>query len=81
MKSGHPQPSDSHATNAQFNNNQLTVAAASGVTQGKDSLIVIIQPDGATTSDYDSAIGGGISIITDSSRVSHSDNDFSGSYL
>jgi hypothetical protein len=52
-----------------------------GITQGKDSL-VIIQPDHTTTSDFDSAIGGGISsVYTRSSRASQSDIEFSESYL
>lgn len=54
---------------------QLTAAAANAA-QGKDALIVI-QPDATTTSDFDSAIGGGLSIIT---RASQSDVEFSESY-
>lgn len=50
------------------------------ITQGKDSLLVI-QPDHTTTSDFDSAICGGLSIYTRSSRASQSDIEFSESYL
>lgn len=50
------------------------------ITQGKESLVVV-QPDHTTTSDFDSAIGGGISIYTRSSRASQSDIEFSESYL
>lgn len=60
---------------------QLTAAATTNLAQGKDALIVI-QADPTTTSDFDSAIGGGISILTRSSRASQSDaGDFSESYL
>lgn len=58
---------------------QLTTQAAN-LAQGKDALIVI-QPEPTTTSDFDSAIGGGLSILTRSSRASQSDADFSESYL
>lgn len=54
---------------------QLTAVAANAA-QGKDALIVI-QPEATTTSDFDSAIGGGLSIIT---RASQSDVEFSESY-
>lgn len=54
---------------------QLT-AVATNAAQGKDALIVI-QPEATTTSDFDSAIGGGLSIIT---RASQSDVEFSESY-
>lgn len=54
---------------------QLTAATAIAA-QGKDALIVI-QPEATTTSDFDSAIGGGLSIIT---RASQSDVEFSESY-
>lgn len=50
------------------------------ITQGKDSLFV--QPtDHTIASDFDSAIGGGISVYTRSSRASQSDFEFSESYL
>lgn len=45
----------------------------------KDSLIVADFVTGEGTSD--SAIGGGISVYTQSSRASASDFEFSGSYL
>lgn len=51
-----------------------------GNNQGKGALIPI-QPDHTTTSDFDSAIGGGISQYTRSSRASQSDIDFSEEYL
>lgn len=57
---------------------QLTVTKNVG--QGKDAP-VIIQPDPITASDFDSAIGGGLSIVTRSSRASQSDFEFSESYL
>lgn len=57
---------------------QLTTP--SNLAQGKDAPL-IIQPDPITASDFDSAIGGGISIITRSSRASQSDFEFSESYL
>lgn len=61
---------------------QLATAttATSNLAQGKDALH-IIQPDPITASDFDSAIGGGISIVTRSSRASQSDFEFSESYL
>lgn len=64
------------------NNDSQTAAAPTtlAITQGKDSLIVI-QADPTTTSDFDSAIGGGLSINTRSSRASQSDIEFSDSYL
>lgn len=55
--------------------NEIQLTAAN-VAQGKDALIVI-QAEATTTSDFDSAIGGGLSIIT---RASQSDADFSESY-
>ncbi|EDS38916.1 GABA-B receptor [Culex quinquefasciatus] len=64
VKSGQTQFGDGHA--AATNNNQLHVApsaTAAGVTQGKEALVVSIQPDQATSSDFDSAIGGVLSII------------------
>lgn len=61
-------------------NSQLAAPTSLAITQGKDSLIVI-QPDPATNSDFDSALGGGISIYTRSSRASQSDFEFSESYL
>lgn len=60
-----------------------TIAQSSptpGLPQGKESLNVI-QPEHTTTSDFDSAIGGAISICTRSSRASQSDIEFSESYL
>lgn len=56
------------------------LSAATNLAQGKDAL-VIIQQDPITASDFDSAIGGGLSIITRSSRASQSDFEFSESYL
>lgn len=50
------------------------------ITQGKDSLVVV-QPEQTITSDFDSALGGGISVYTRSSRASQSDFEFSESYL
>lgn len=61
---------------AQSSNEIQLTAAAANVAQGKDAHI-IIQPDATTTSDFDSAIGGGLSIIT---RASQSDVEFSESY-
>lgn len=59
----------------------LSITAATGTQQqGKDALLVI-QADPTTTSDFDSAIGGGISNYTRSSRASQSDFEFSESYL
>lgn len=52
-------------------------AITPNIAQGKDALI-IIQADPTTTSDFDSAIGGGLSIVT---RASQSDVEFSESYL
>lgn len=68
--------------NGSGNVEQLTsdihaAAITTNLAQGKDALIVI-QPDPTTTSDFDSAIGGGLSIIT---RASQSDVEFSESYL
>lgn len=54
--------------------------AATNLAQGKDALIIIAS-DPITTSDLDSAIGGGVSMITRSSRASQSDMEFSESYL
>lgn len=59
---------------------ETQLIAATNLAQGKDTL-VIIAPDPTTTSDFDSAIGGGISIMTRSSRASQSDMEFSESYL
>lgn len=62
----------------QLNNDGHTAAAVPlNLAQGKDALVVI-QPEPTTTSDFDSAIGGGLSIIT---RASQSDVEFSESYL
>lgn len=52
-------------------------AITPNIAQGKDALL-IIQADPTTTSDFDSAIGGGLSIVT---RASQSDVEFSESYL
>lgn len=60
---------------AQSSNEIQLTAATSNVAQGKDALIVI-QAEATTTSDFDSAIGGGFSIMT---RASQSD-EFSESY-
>lgn len=83
VKSGQTQFGDGHA--AATNNNQLHVApsaTAAGVTQGKEALVVSIQPDQATSSDFDSAIGGVLSVNTvSSSKASQSDIEFSESYL
>lgn len=57
-----------------------TALASLAITQGKESLVVI-QPDHTTTSDFDSAIGGGMSFYTRSSHASQSDFEFSESYL
>lgn len=54
--------------------------AATNLAQGKDA-VVIIAADPTTASDFDSAIGGGFSNMTRSSRASQSDMEFSGSYL
>lgn len=61
---------------AQSSNEIQLTAVAANAAQGKDALIVI-QPEATTTSDFDSAIGGGLSIIT---RASQSDAEFSESY-
>lgn len=62
---------------AQSTTNEIQLTAVSAnAAQGKDALI-IIQPEATTTSDFDSAIGGGLSIIT---RCSQSDVEFSESY-
>lgn len=61
---------------AQSSNEIQLTAAASNAAQGKDALIVI-QAEATTISDFDSAIGGGLSIIT---RASQSDVEFSESY-
>lgn len=60
----------------------LAAPTTLAITQGKkkDSLVVI-QADPTTTSDFDSAIGGAVSILTRSSRASQSDFEFSESYL
>lgn len=60
---------------------ETQLIAAKNLAQGKDGAIVIIAPDPITTSDFDSAIGGGLSIMTRSSRASQSDMEFSESYL
>lgn len=52
-------------------------AITPNIAQGKDALL-IIQADPTITSDFDSAIGGGLSIVT---RASQSDVEFSESYL
>lgn len=62
------------------NETQSSLAKGNSTAQGKDALI-IIQPDPATVSDFDSAIGGGLSTLTRSSRASQSDFEFSESYL
>lgn len=67
-------------TGATNNDSQAVAPTTLAITQGKDSLIVI-QADPTTTSDFDSAIGGGLSINTRSSRASQSDIEFSESYL
>lgn len=59
---------------------ETQLIAAKNLAQGKDALI-IIAPDPTTASDFDSAIGGGLSLITRSSRASQSDMEFSESYL
>lgn len=59
---------------------QAVAPTTLAITQGKDSLTVI-QGDPTTTSDFDSAIGGGLSVNTRSSRASQSDLEFSESYL
>lgn len=51
--------------------------APTNLAQGKEALTVI-QPEPTTTSDLDSAIGGGLSFVT---RTSQSDVEFSESYL
>lgn len=51
------------------------------ITQGKTNTLQVIQPDPTTTSDFDSAYGGGVSSYTRSSRASQSDFEFSESYL
>lgn len=53
--------------------------APSTIMQGKDTLIVADFITDAGTSD--SALGGGISVYTRSSRASQSDIEFSDSYL
>ena len=58
----------------------IGATASLAITQGKDAL-VIIQPEATTTSDFDSAIGGAVSLYTRSSRASQSDFEFSESYL
>lgn len=70
--------SSGNATQQHSTEIQLQVATTN-LAQGKEALIVI-QPEATTTSDFysDSAIGGGLSIIT---RTSQSDVDFSESYL
>lgn len=60
--------------------NETQSSAKGNSAQGKDALIVI-QADPATVSDFDSAIGGGLSTLTRSSRASQSDFEFSESYL
>lgn len=69
-------PSSDNATAQQTNEIQLQVTTTH-LAQGKDA-IVVIQPEPTTTSDFDSAIGGGLSIVT---RTSQSDCDLSESYL
>lgn len=70
--------SSGNATQQHSSEIQLQVATTN-LAQGKEALIVI-QPEATTTSDFysDSAIGGGLSIIT---RTSQSDVEFSESYL
>lgn len=56
--------------------NEIQLTAVAANTAGKDALF-LIQPEATTTSDFDSAIGGGLSIMT---RYSQSDAEFSESY-
>ncbi|XP_055682900.1 gamma-aminobutyric acid type B receptor subunit 1 [Lutzomyia longipalpis] len=71
---------DSTKGQTQDSDTQGSVPTTAAITQGKDTLVVI-QPDPTTSSDFDSAIGGGFSTQTRSSRASQSDMDFSESYL
>ncbi|GAB0089072.1 gamma-aminobutyric acid type B receptor subunit 1 [Sergentomyia squamirostris] len=71
---------DSGKGQTQDIDSQGGATSTAAVTQGKDTLVVI-QPDPTTSSDFDSAIGGGFSTQTRSSRASQSDMDFSESYL
>lgn len=73
------------AANSTSNNlatGTTTLAAPTtlALAQGKDSLNVV-QADPATMSDFDSALGGGVSTYTRSSHASQSDFEFSESYL
>ncbi|XP_055710587.1 gamma-aminobutyric acid type B receptor subunit 1 isoform X2 [Phlebotomus papatasi] len=71
---------DSNKGQTQDTDIQGGAPTTTAITQGKDTLVVI-QPDPTTSSDFDSAIGGGFSTQTRSSRASQSDMDFSESYL
>lgn len=73
----------SGAVNGSNGNNASLPTATSNsksvsISQGKEPII-IIQPESTTASDFDSAIGGGISNYTRSSQ-SQSDVDLSESY-
>uniref|UniRef100_A0A1B0CTX3 G-protein coupled receptors family 3 profile domain-containing protein n=2 Tax=Lutzomyia longipalpis TaxID=7200 RepID=A0A1B0CTX3_LUTLO len=70
---------DSTKGQTQDSDTQGSAPTTAAITQGKDTLVVI-QPDPTTSSDFDSAIGGGFSTQTRSSRASQSDMDFSESY-
>lgn len=60
------------------NNNGTSNSKSVSISQGKEPII-IIQPESTTASDFDSAIGGGLSNYTRSSQ-SQSDVDLSESY-
>lgn len=73
------------STNNNNNNTNSSLATGQGnnsksvsISQGKEPII-IIQPESTTASDFDSAIGGGLSNYTRSSQ-SQSDVDLSESY-
>lgn len=73
------------AGNGSNNNNSSNPSGAAAgnsksvsISQGKEPII-IIQPESTTASDFDSAIGGGLSNYTRSSQ-SQSDVDLSESY-
>lgn len=72
----HTKSGSGNATAQQTNEIQLQVTTTH-LAQGKDA-IVVIQPEPTTASDFDSAIGGGLSIVT---RTSQSDCELSESYL
>lgn len=71
-------------SNGSNSNNNASLPTAAGnsksiaISQGKEPII-IIQPESTTASDFDSAIGGGLSNYTRSSQ-SQSDVDLSESY-